>query len=97
MMSDDAVAGHGIVTMVAQAVGEVGGDPVSIAEYMHQTSFDLEGYAHTMSWTEWGELAEAQPIFFRITEGPAPEGINEAGDWWLEVLTQSEPLEPYQP
>jgi hypothetical protein len=97
MMSDDAVAGHGIVTMVAQAVGEVGDDPVAIAEYMHQTSFDLEGYAHPMSWTEWGELAEAQPIFFRITEGPAPEGLNEAGDWWLEVLTQSEPLEPYQP
>ncbi|MGH8915450.1 MAG: ABC transporter substrate-binding protein, partial [Acidimicrobiia bacterium] len=50
-MSDDAVAGHGIVTMVAQAVGEVGDDPVAIAEYMHQNSFDLEGYAHTLSWT----------------------------------------------
>jgi branched-chain amino acid transport system substrate-binding protein len=96
-MSDDAVAGHGIVTMVAQAVGEVGDDPVAVAEYMHQNSFDLEGYAHPMSWTEWGELAEAQPIFFRITEGPAPAGLNEAGEWWLEVLTQSEPLEPYQP
>jgi branched-chain amino acid transport system substrate-binding protein len=96
-MSDDAVAGHGIVTMVAQAVGEVGNDPAAIAEYMHQTSFDLEGYAFPLSWTEWGELAEAQPIFFRITEGPAPEGLNEAGEWWLELLTQSEPLEPYQP
>ena len=96
-MSDDAVAGHGIVTMVAQAVGEVGNDPAAIAEYMHQNSFDLDGYAHPLSWTEWGELAEAQPIFFRITEGPAPEGLNEAGEWWLEVLTQSEPLEPYQP
>jgi branched-chain amino acid transport system substrate-binding protein len=97
MMSDDAVAGHGIVTMVAQAVGEVGDDPVAIAEYLHGQTFELEGYAHPMSWTEWGELAEAQPIFFRITEGPAPEGLNEAGDWWLELLTQSEPLEPYQP
>lgn len=97
MMSDDAVAGFGIVTMLAQAVGEVGDDPVAIAEYMHQTSFDLEGYAHPLSWTEWGELAEAQPIFFRITEGPAPEGLNEAGEWWLELLTQSAPLEPYQP
>ncbi|MET0565287.1 MAG: ABC transporter substrate-binding protein [Acidimicrobiia bacterium] len=96
-MSDDAVAGHGIVTMVAQAVGEVGNDPAAIAEYMHQNSFDLEGYAYPLSWTEWGELAEAQPIFFRITEGPAPEGLNEAGEWWLELLTQSEPLEPYQP
>jgi branched-chain amino acid transport system substrate-binding protein len=96
-MSDDAVAGHGIVTMVAQAVGEVGDDRVAIAEYLHGQTFELEAYAHPMSWTEWGELAEAQPIFFRITEGPAPEGLNEAGDWWLEVLTQSEPLEPYQP
>jgi branched-chain amino acid transport system substrate-binding protein len=97
LMSDDAVAGHGIVTMVAEAVGEIGDDPVAIAEYLHQNSFDLEGYAHTVSWTEWGELAEAQPIFFRITEGPAPEGLNETGDWWMEVLTRSEPLEPYAP
>lgn len=97
MMSDDAVAGFGIVTMVAEAVAEVGDDPVAIAEYMHGTSFDLEGYAHPMSWTEWGELAEAQPIFFQITEGAAPGGLNEAGDWWIEVLTQSEPLEPYTP
>lgn len=97
LMSDDAVAGHGIVTMVAEAVAEVGDDPVAIADYLHQGSFDLEGYAHTVSWTEWGELAEAQPIFFQITEGPAPEGLNEAGDWWIEVLTHSEPLEPYVP
>jgi branched-chain amino acid transport system substrate-binding protein len=97
LMSDDAVAGHGIVTMIAEAVGAVGDAPAAIAEYLHQTSFDLEGYAHTVSWTEWGELAEAQPIFFRITEGPAPEGLNEAGDWWIEVLTHSEPLEPFQP
>ncbi|MPZ51129.1 MAG: ABC transporter substrate-binding protein [Acidimicrobiia bacterium] len=96
-MSDDAVAGFGIVTMVAEAVGEVGDDPVAIADYMHQNSFELEGYAHPVSWTEWGELAESQPTFFGITEGPPPEGLNEAGDWWIEVLSQSEPLEPYQP
>lgn len=95
MMSDDAVAGFGIVTMVAEAVGEVGDDPVAIAEYLHANSFDLEGYAHPVSWTEWGELAEAQPIFFQITEGGSP--VNEAGDWWIEVLTQSDPLEPYVP
>jgi branched-chain amino acid transport system substrate-binding protein len=96
-MSDDAVAGFGIVHMVAEAVAEVGDDPVNIAEYLHANSFELEGYAHTMSWTEWGELAEARPIFTRITEGPAPEGINDAGDWWFELLVHSEPLEPYVP
>jgi branched-chain amino acid transport system substrate-binding protein len=96
-MSDDAVAGYAIVQMVAQAVGEVGDDPVAVAEYIHANEFNMPGYAHPLSWTEWGELASSAPIFFMINEGPAPEGLNEAGDWWLEVLTRSEPLAPYEP
>ncbi len=96
-MSDDAVSGYAIVSMVAQAVGAVGDDPAAIAEYVHANSFDMPGYAFPLSWTEWGELAEAQPTFFGITAGSAPEGINEAGDWWIEVLSQSDPLEPYVP
>jgi branched-chain amino acid transport system substrate-binding protein len=96
-MSDDAVAGYAIVQMVAEAVGEVGDDPVAVAEYIHSHEFNMPGYAHPLSWTEWGELASSAPIFFIINEGPAPEGLNEAGDWWLEVLTRSETLEPYEP
>jgi len=96
-MSDDAVAGYAIVQIVAQAVGAVGDDPVAVAEYIHANEFDMPGYAHTLSWTEWGELAEARPLFTRISAGPAPEGLNEAGDWWFELLTQSDPLEPYVP
>ena len=97
LMADDAVAGYGIVTMIAEAVEAVGDDPTDIAEYLHANSFELPGYAHTVSWTEWGELAESRPIFFMISEGPAPEGLNEAGDWWFEFLTHSDPLEPYVP
>jgi branched-chain amino acid transport system substrate-binding protein len=96
-MSDDAVAGYAIVQIVAQAVGAVGDDPVAIAEYVHANEFDMPGYAHTLSWTEWGELAASQPIFTVISAGPAPEGLNEAGDWWFELLTHSDPLEPYEP
>jgi branched-chain amino acid transport system substrate-binding protein len=96
-MSDDAVAGFGIVTMVADAVANVGDDPVAIAEYLHGQTYELEGYAHPVSWTEWGELATSQPVLTLISEGPAPEGLNEAGDWWFERLSQSEPLEPYTP
>jgi len=96
-MSDDAVAGYAIVTMVAQAVEAVGDDPTAIAEYIHANTFDMPGYAHPLSWTEWGELAESAPIFFGITAGPAPDGLNEAGDWWIEVLSKSNPLEPYMP
>jgi hypothetical protein len=70
---------------------------VAIAEYVHANTFTMPGYAHPLSWTEWGELAESAPIFFQISEGPAPEGLNEAGDWWLELLTHSAPLEPYEP
>ena len=84
-MSDDAVAGHGIVTMVADAVANAGDDPVAISEYLHgQTYDDLEGYAHPVSWTEWGELASSAPTVNTISEGPAPEGLNEAGEWWVE-------------
>jgi branched-chain amino acid transport system substrate-binding protein len=96
-MSDDAVAGYGIVTMVAQAVGAVGDDPTAVDEYLHANSFDLPGYAYTMSWTAWGEQAAAQPIFTQINAGPAPDGVNDAGDWWFDELSQSEPLEPYSP
>jgi branched-chain amino acid transport system substrate-binding protein len=96
-MSDDAVAGYAIVQIVAEAVGEVGDDRAAIAEYVRTHEFNPPGYAHPLSWTEWGELASSAPIFFRISEGPAPEGLNEAGDWWLELLTQSAPLTPYEP
>ncbi len=96
-MSDDAVAGYASVQMVAEAVGEVGDDPVAIAQYLHDNEFNMPGYAHPLSWTEWGELAESRPIFTIISEGPAPEGLNEAGDWWFELLTHSDPLEPYVP
>jgi branched-chain amino acid transport system substrate-binding protein len=96
-MEDDAVAGYGIVTMLADAVGAVGDDPVAIAEYLHTQEYDLPGYPWTMAWTEWGEMSKAQPLFTIMGEGPAPEGVNEAGDWYPEVLLRSEPLEPYNP
>jgi branched-chain amino acid transport system substrate-binding protein len=96
-MEDDAVAGYGIVQMIAQAVGEVGDDPVDIAEYLHGETFDLPGYPFEVGWTEWGELANAQPLFTVIGEGPAPEGVNEAGDWYPETLILPDPLEPYEP
>jgi hypothetical protein len=64
---------------------------------MHANSFDMPGHAYTLRWTEWGELAEATPVFTIISEGPAPDGVNEAGDWWFELLVQADPLEPYVP
>jgi ABC-type branched-subunit amino acid transport system substrate-binding protein len=97
LMSDDAVAGHGIVTMVADAVANAGDDPVAISEYLHGQTYELEGYAHPVSWTEWGELASSAPVVHMISEGPAPEGLNEAGEWWVERVTQAETLEPYDP
>jgi branched-chain amino acid transport system substrate-binding protein len=96
-MSDDAVAGYAIVKIVAEAVGAVGDDPTAVAEYVHSHTFDMPGYAHKLSWTEWGELAESAPIFFQISAGPAPAGLNEAGDWWLTLLSHSSPLTPYEP
>ena len=96
-MDDDAVAGYAIVQSVAEAVNEVGDDPTAVAEYLHANTFNPPGYAHPLSWTEWGELAEAAPLFYVLGEGPAPEGLNETGTWFPELLNQTEPLTPFQP
>jgi branched-chain amino acid transport system substrate-binding protein len=96
-MDDDAVAGFGIVTMLADAATAVGDDPAAIAEYLHGQTYDLPGYSFQMGWTEWGELATAQPLFSILGPGPAPEGVNEAGDWYPETLLLPEPLTPYEP
>lgn len=96
-MDDDAVAAYGIVTMLAQAVGEVGDDPAAVAEYLHATTFDLTGYPSELSWTEWGELANATPVVSVIRAQEPPEGVNPGANWYPEVLLTADPLEPYQP
>ncbi len=96
-MEDDAVAAYGVVTMIADAVENVGDDPIAIAEFLHGQSYDLPGMAYPVSWTEWGELASAQMLLVEVGPGPAPDGLNEAGEWWPEKLSLSEPLEPYVP
>ena len=96
-MDDDAVAGYAIVQSVAEAVNEVGADPAAVAEYLHANEFNPPGYAHPLSWTEWGELAEAAPLFYVLGAGPAPEGLNDMGAWFPELLNQTEPLTPFQP
>lgn len=96
-MDDDAVAGYGIVTMVAEAVAEVGDDPAAVSEYLHANEFELPGYSFTMAWTEWGELAQAQPVISIIRGQEPPEGVNPGADWYPEVLIVSDPLEPHVP
>jgi len=96
-MEDDAVAGFGVVTMLADAVSNVGDDPVAIAEYLHGETFELDGMASPVSWTEWGELATAELILIEVGAGPPPAGLNESGDWWPELLFKSDPLDPFVP
>ena len=96
-MDDDAVAAYGIVTMIAEAIGQVGDDPAAIGEWLHTQEFDLPGYPFPLSWTEWGEMAAAEPLFSIAGDGPAPEGVNEAGDWYPETLLLPTPLTPYDP
>ena len=75
----------------------MGNDPVAVAEYLHGQTYDLPGYAFPMEWTEWGELAKSQLLMVVMTGSGAPEGLNSAGDWWVEKLVLSEPLEPFVP
>jgi ABC-type branched-subunit amino acid transport system substrate-binding protein len=94
---DDALAGYGIVKMVAQAIREGSDDPAAIAKYLHENTFDIPGYSFKMGWTEWGELANAQIEFDLLSRGPAPDGVNKAGSWYPQKLLISEPLPPYRP
>ncbi|MFV1962620.1 MAG: ABC transporter substrate-binding protein [Acidimicrobiia bacterium] len=96
-MEDDAVAGYGMVNAIAEAVGEVGDDPKAVAEYLHANSFDIPGYSFPLSWTEWGEIAEAQPTFVVIREMEPPEGVSPGANWYPELLILSDPLEPFVP
>ncbi len=96
-MEDDAVAMYGVVNAVADAVANAGDDPAAMAEYLHGQSYDSPGMAYPLAWTEWGELAEAQLVLVTVTAGPAPEGLNGAGDWWVEELFTSDPIPPYEP
>jgi branched-chain amino acid transport system substrate-binding protein len=96
-LEDDALAGYGIVKMVAETVGKVGDDPEAIAKHLHENTFDIPGYSFEMRWTEWGELANARIAFDLIGDGPAPQGVNKAGTWYPERLLVSEPLQPFQP
>jgi branched-chain amino acid transport system substrate-binding protein len=94
---DDALAGYGIVRMVAESVGMVGDDPAAITRHLHENTFAIPGYSFEMRWTEWGELANAQIAFDLIGRGPAPDGVNKAGTWYPKRLLVSEPLQPFQP
>jgi branched-chain amino acid transport system substrate-binding protein len=97
-MEDDAVAGYGQVTMIAEAIRATGSDdPADIAAYLHANRFELPGYAFAMEWTEWGEFAAAQPLLVVVREQEPPEGVNPGANWYPEVLFRSEVLEPYEP
>jgi branched-chain amino acid transport system substrate-binding protein len=96
-MEDDAVAMYAVVNAVADAVTNVGDDPAAMAEYLHGQSYTSPGMAFPLAWTEWGELAQAQMVLVSVNGGPPPAGLNEAGDWWLDELFTSDPLEPYVP
>ncbi len=96
-MEDDAVSGYAVVFALAEAIGEVGEDPVAIADYIREGSFESPGMTYPLEWTEWGELSAAQMLLVQVEAGPAPEGLNEAGDWWPEPLFLSEVLTPYEP
>lgn len=96
-MEDDAVAMYAVVNLLAEAVASAGDDPVAIADYVRGATYDSPGMAYPLAWTEWGELAQAQLVLVTVSEGPAPEGLNGAGDWWVEELFTSDPIPPYEP
>jgi hypothetical protein len=83
--------------VVADAIRQVGADPVKIATYLHAHTFTIPGYAYPLKWTSWGELADARLAIDLLTTGPAPAGLNTGGTWYLKQLYVTKPLTPYTP
>jgi len=50
-----------------------------------------------VAWTSWGELSQARMAIDLLTKGPAPQGVNTGGAWYLKQLLLSNPLTPYKP
>ena len=97
-MEDDALSGYAYVKVVAEAIRNVGVNPVRIAAYVHRNTFTVPGYAFPLRWTAWGELNRPTVQFAILTRGPAPErGLNVGADWWPRVVFKSQPLPPYRP
>ena len=97
-MEMDAAAGYAMVHIVAEAIEETGStDRTAIADYIRGNEFDIPGHGYTLAWTEWGELAQANPVLTVLREMEPPEGVNPGADWYLEVLFRPEPLTPFEP
>ena len=96
-MEDDAIAMYAVVNIVATAVGDGADDPTSIADAVRAGTYDMPGMAYPLSWTDWGELSAASMLLVEVGEGPAPDGLNDAGEWWPVELSRSGELEPYVP
>ena len=94
---DDALSGYAIVNIVADAIRQVGADPVKIAAYVHAHTFNIPGYSYPLKWTSWGELSDATLAIDLLTTGPAPAGLNTGGTWYLKQLYLTKPLTPYTP
>ena len=94
---DDALASYAVVNILAQAIRSVGADPAKIAPYLHAHTFNIPGFAYPLEWTSWGELSQARLAIDLLTPGPAPQGVNPGGTWYLKQLLLSKPLTPYTP
>jgi branched-chain amino acid transport system substrate-binding protein len=94
---DDALASYAVVNIVAQAIRGVGADPVKVASYIHAHTFNIPGFAYPLQWTSWGELSQARLAIDLLTTGPAPQGVNTGGTWYLKQLLLSKPLTPFTP
>jgi len=97
-MEDDAVSGYGQVLMVVEAIEALGTtDPAAIGDYLREHSFALPGYAWDLSWTQWGELADARPSLTLLRRQDPPAGVNPGANWYPQVIFRPEPLTPHVP
>ena len=71
--------------------------PAEVSAYLHDHQFEVDGLTGPLSWTAWGELAAARPSLSIIRRQAPPAGVNPGAEWYPEVVSISDPLEPSRP
>ena len=98
LFDHNAFSGYVMVKMVADAIQKTRStDPKIIADAIRTGKFVQEGYAWPVSYTEWGEMKDAEPILYTYEKGTPPGKVNPGATWRPKVIFRSPPIQPYVP
>lgn len=97
-LDSSGFSGYAIVRVLAEAARRAGTTAaVEVVEQVRKGRFVVPGHAWPLSYTEWGEMREARPIFFTIEPGESAGGVCPGCGWVQKYQFRSTALQAYVP